>query len=68
VLLDEPEIGEGAFIDAVCGLLQEKGRSLVKDGVVLDTQEAVAPELKSVYASLRGTLGGIWRGIGVLPS
>ena len=68
VLLDEPEIGEGAFIDAVFGLLQEKGRSLVKDGVVLDTQEAVAPELKSVYASLQGTLGGIWRGIGVLPS
>jgi len=67
VILDNPGIGEEAFIDAAFGLLQGKNRALIKDGAVLGTKETITPELKAAYASLQGGLGAIWRGIGVLP-
>lgn len=67
-LFDSPRMEEAAFIEAAWGLMQENGRALIKDGVVLETKAAVEPELKAIHASLAGALGDLWRGLGILPT
>lgn len=67
-LIDDPDMGQIEFVETAWRLLHEKGRSLVKEGIVLDTLEAAAPELQAVYTTLHGSLGSVWRSLGILPA
>jgi SAM-dependent methyltransferase len=67
-LMDAPGLDGDGFVDAAWALLEQKNRRLAKDGVVLDSKQASAAELKSLRAAFLDSRIGLWRRLGILPA
>jgi SAM-dependent methyltransferase len=65
-LIDEPDLDEAGFVAAAWRVLEQKQRRLIKEGVMLESLDASAGELKAIYAALTGDSGFPWRRLGVL--
>lgn len=55
------------FIETAWRILQEKNRTLVKDGHTLTSLESASPELESIWQSWNIKLQSVWTALGILP-
>lgn len=68
LLVETPALTQAAFVSAGWQLLVSLGGQLVKDGLVLSTEEASLRELAAVFTSFQQGKTALWQRLGILPS
>ena len=67
LLVETPDLTQDAFVSAGWQLLVSLGGQLVKDGLVLSTEEASLRELAAVFTSFQQGKTALWQRLGILP-